>query len=130
MVRGVSLIFSQLKLQFSLLLLLLASLSVWAESPLTVFRGTLGSAAVVFELNFNRPEAITGRYFYQKYKMDLPLNGTMDGKGLILKEGADNLNDSPRPTLMLQPDGYSGWQGSWTDTQGKILPLHLTPRQG
>jgi len=28
---------------------------------------------------------------------------------------------------MLQTDGYSGWQGSWTDTQGKILPLHLTP---
>jgi len=127
MVRGVSLIFSQLKLKLTLLLLLFASLSAWAESPQAVFRGTLGSAAVVFELNFNRPEAITGRYFYQKYKMDLPLNGSMDGKALILKEGADNLNDSPRPTLMLQPDGYSGWQGSWTDPQGKILPLHLTP---
>ncbi|MCC3705296.1 hypothetical protein LLR08_22420 [Rouxiella badensis] len=118
-----------IKTKIILLMLSLLSASAMAEEPPVVLTGTIGRSAVVMELDLNKPEAITGRYFYEKYHLDLPLNGTEEDGELSLQEGTDDFNDTPRPTLRLQSDGKSGWQGTWSNPQGKIMPIELTPAQ-
>jgi len=103
------------------------SLSAFAEEPLTVFTGTLGKANVVVELDLNKPEEVTGRYFYQKHRLDLPLNGTLKDNELSLMEGTDDFDDTPRPTITLEHDEKGNWQGTWTDPKGISLPVMLTP---
>ena len=110
-----------------LLMFALRASLAFAEEPPIVLTGTLGKTPIVMELDLNKPEAITGRYFYQKYHLDLPLNGTQEDGELTLQEGMDDFNDTPRPTLRLQSDGKSGWQGTWSNPQGKIMPIALTP---
>lgn len=121
--------FSLQTIKIILLMLSLISASALAEEPPIVLTGTIGRTAVVVELDLNKPEAITGRYFYQKYHLDLPLNGTQQDGEITLQEGTDDFNDSPRPTLRIEPDGKSGWQGTWSNPQGKIMPIALTPAQ-
>jgi hypothetical protein len=103
------------------------SSSAFAEEPLSVFTGTLGKANIVVELDLNKPDEVTGRYFYQKHRLDLPLNGTLKDNELSLNEGADDFDDTARPTLTLDHDDQGNLQGTWTDTAGKSLPLMLTP---
>ncbi len=114
-------------MKFWIISLALFSLSAFAEEPLSVFTGTLGKSNIVMELDLNKPDEVTGRYFYQKYRLDLPLNGTLKDNELSLNEGADDFDDTPRPTLTLDHDEQGNWQGTWTDTAGKSLPLVLTP---
>ncbi len=121
-----------LKIKTKIILLMLSLLSLlsasaMAEEPPVVLTGTIGKSAVVMELDLNKPEAVTGRYFYQKYHLDLPLNGSIEDGELNLQEGTDDFNDTPRPVLRLQSDGKSGWQGTWSNPQGKIMPIELTP---
>lgn len=99
-----------------------------AEEGPTVYTGTLGSQAIVAELDFTQPDEVSGRYFYQKYHLDLPLNGSLTGDALHMKEGLDSLDASPHPTITLH-HAEQGWQGEWVGTQGKALPLQLTPAQ-
>jgi len=72
------------------------SSSAFAEEPLSVFTGTLGKANIVVELDLNKPDEVTGRYFYQKHRLDLPLNGTLKDNELSLNEGADDFDDTAR----------------------------------
>lgn len=110
-------------------LMVLFSVPVLAEEPPVVYSGTLGKTSIVVELDLNKPDEVTGRYFYQKYRLDLPLNGTLDGQELKLQEGLDDFDDTPRPELSLTKDENGGWQGSWTNPQGKTLPVTLQPAQ-
>lgn len=86
-----------------------------------MFTGTLGKSSIVLEIN---PRTGEGRYFYKKYRKDLPLDGALDGETLVLKEGS-RMDDS-RPTLRLQPT-TDGWYGEWTSTAGKSLKIKLQP---
>ncbi|CAM3571398.1 hypothetical protein [Rahnella victoriana] len=110
-------------------LIAVLSLPALAEEPPLVYTGTLGKTSIVVELDLNKPDEVTGRYFYQKYRLDLPLNGTLDGQDLKLQEGLDDFDDTPRPELSLTKDENGGWQGSWTNPQGKTLPVTLKPAQ-
>lgn len=110
-------------------LIALLSLPALAEEPPVVYAGTLGKTSIVVELDLNKPDEVTGRYFYQKYRRDLPLNGTLDGQELKLQEGLDDFDDTPRPELSLTKDQNGGWQGSWTNPQGKTLMVKLQPAQ-
>jgi len=105
------------------------SLPALAEEPPVVYSGTLGKTSIVLELDLNKPDEVTGRYFYQKYHLDLPLNGAQDGQELKLQEGLDDFDDTPRPELTLTKDENGGWQGNWTNPQGKTLPVKLQPVQ-
>jgi len=118
-----------IKTKIMLLILSVLSFAAMAEDPPVVLTGTIGKLDVVVELDLNKPEAITGRYFYQKYHLDLPLNGSEQDGELSLQEGTDDFNDSPRPVLRLQSDGQAGWEGTWSNPQGKIMPIALTPVQ-
>lgn len=110
-------------------LIALFSLPALAEEPPVVYSGTLGKTSIVLELDLNKPDEVTGRYFYQKYHLDLPLNGTLDGQELKLQEGLDDFDDTPRPELALTKDENGGWQGHWTNPQGKTLSVSLQPVQ-
>ncbi|PKE33113.1 hypothetical protein CWS43_04275 [Rahnella sp. AA] len=110
-------------------LIALFSLPALAEEPPVVYSGTLGKTNIVVELDLNKPDEVTGRYFYQKYRLDLPLNGSLDGQDLKLQEGLDDFDDTPRPELSLTKTENGGWQGSWTDPKGKTLPVTLQPAQ-
>lgn len=112
-----------------ILMITLLSLPALAEEPPVVYAGTLGKTSIVVELDLNKPDEVTGRYFYQKYRLDLPLNGALDGQELKLQEGLDDFDDTPRPELTLTKDENGDWQGSWTNPQGKTLPVKLQPAQ-
>ncbi len=107
---------------------LFVALPLYAEEGPAVYTGTLGSQAIVAELDFTQPEEVSGRYFYQKYHLDLPLNGQLAQETLSMKEGLDSLDASPRPTITLHPTAH-GWQGEWVSAQGNALPLQLTAAQ-
>jgi hypothetical protein len=100
---------------------LFVSTATWADNGAQVYTGTLGKAAIVLEINTRIGE---GRYFYKKYRKDLPLDGALDGETLVLEEGS-RMEDS-RPTLRLQPTTH-GWYGEWTSTAGKVLKVELEP---
>ncbi|WP_192558785.1 hypothetical protein [Pseudomonas allokribbensis] len=108
---------------FAALLLtgLFVSTATRADNGAQVYTGTLGKAAIVLEIN---PRTGEGRYFYKKYRKDLPLDGVLDGETLVLEEGS-RIEDS-RPTLRLQPTA-NGWSGEWTSTAGKTLKIELEP---
>ncbi|WP_426157580.1 hypothetical protein [Pseudomonas sp. TSRC2-2] len=97
------------------------STAAWAETGAQLFTGTLGKSSIVLEIN---PRTGEGRYFYKKYRKDLPLDGALDGETLVLEEGS-RMDDS-RPTLRLQPT-TDGWYGEWTSTAGKSLKIKLQP---
>jgi len=97
------------------------STATWAETGAQLFTGTLGKSSIVLEIN---PRTGEGRYFYKKYRKDLPLDGALDGETLVLEEGS-RIDDS-RPTLRLRPT-TDGWYGEWTSTAGKSLKIKLQP---
>jgi len=100
---------------------LFVSTATRADNGTQVYTGTLGKSPVVLEIN---PRTGEGRYFYKKYRKDLPLDGSLDGDTLELQEGS-SMEDS-RPTLRLQPTTH-GWSGEWTNTAGKTLKINLEP---
>ncbi|WP_426157578.1 hypothetical protein [Pseudomonas sp. TSRC2-2] len=100
--------------------------SVHADDGRRVFTGTLGKMPIVVELNITQQDEVTGRYFYEKYHRDLPLNGALQNGTLTLTEGNNRYgDDKPLSTLELEETG-SGWQGEWRSPQGKKLPVKLT----
>ncbi|MFI8396105.1 hypothetical protein ACIGEI_14395 [Pseudomonas sp. NPDC078863] len=100
--------------------------SVHADDDRRVFTGTLGKTPIVVELNITQQDEVTGRYFYEKYHRDLPLNGALQNGTLTLTEGNNRYgDDKPLSTLELEETG-SGWQGEWRSPQGKKLPVKLT----
>lgn len=99
--------------------------SVHADDGRRVFTGTLGKMPIVVELNITQQDEVTGRYFYEKYHRDLPLNGALQNGTLTLTEGNNRYgDDKPLSTLELEETG-SGWQGEWKSPQGKKLPVKL-----
>lgn len=82
-----------------------------AEDGRRVFTGAQGKTPIVVELDTTQPDEVTGRYFYEKYRRDLPLSGTLQDSTLSLTEGNNRYgDDKPLPTLELKETG-DGWQG-------------------
>lgn len=95
-----------------------------------VFTGTLGTQAIVLELNRAVPEDVSGRYFYVKHHYDLLLTGNIQGSQIHLVEGHEPAPDAgveSLPTLALWPAAQGGLQGEWQSPQGKRLPINLLP---
>ncbi|QXZ15884.1 hypothetical protein KVQ82_08210 [Pseudomonas sp. AO-1] len=100
---------------------LFVSTATRADNGAQVYTGTLGKSPIVLEIN---PRTGEGRYFYKKYRKDLPLDGSLDGDTLELQEGSSM--EESRSTLRLQPTTH-GWSGEWTSTAGKTLKINLEP---
>ena len=88
------------------LLLLALALGVQAKAQMReVYQGTLGQAAVVLELSEAAPDApVTGRYFYQRHGVDIPLQGTAQA----LAEALQPQNRPPNADLPLFTDPATG----------------------
>lgn len=97
------------------------SSSLWAQNSAQVYTGTLGKAPIVLEMY---TDSATGRYFYQKYRKDLALDGKKEGETLVLKEGEFYGEEKPHPTIRLQPTP-EGWAGEWISPEGKVLKIEL-----
>ncbi|GLQ98823.1 hypothetical protein [Dyella mobilis] len=86
-----------------------------------VFKGTIGQAAVVMSLY---AEASWGNYFYEKYKRDIVLRGSVKGHDYQLFEGLDDDGDRTANQMQLHRDG-THLTGTYTSAKGKTLPVVL-----
>lgn len=120
------------------LILLALALGMPASAQMReVYQGRLGQAAVVLELSEAAPGApVTGRYFYQRHGIDIPLQGTAQA----LAEALPPQNRPPDADLPLFADPATGqprivWQGQrsggryrgqWRNQQsGTVLPFDV-----
>lgn len=83
-----------------------------------VYEGTVGKSAVVVELQTSAPDA-WGRYYYRRYRMDIPFSGKWHGEDLSLK--AETTGD----TFSLQRSGKS-LVGTLVTAEGKRATVKLT----
>jgi hypothetical protein len=86
-----------------------------------VFKGTVGQAAVVMSLY---PDGSQGTYFYEKYKHDILVHGSLKGHDYQLAEGLDDGMDSTSNRMALHRDG-TRLTGTYTTAKGKTLPVTL-----
>jgi len=93
-----------------------------------LFTGTIGKAAVVMELEFS-DNHVSGRYYYQKYKIDNDLDGQQLTDGSLQLAENQESADVSKPDMALQPNGQ-GWQGIWhghDPKQQKNIAISLSP---
>lgn len=96
----------------------LLSCAPLAQADDAVWQGTVGTAAVVVELPVDEGPAY-GRYFYMRYRRDIPIEGRRDGGVLRLEE------DSGAWVMHVGEDGALA--GEWTGRDGRRLPVRLAP---
>ena len=133
------------------LVLTVCSISiVHAQSAsLKTYRGSLGDKHIEMRLTIGGSK-VTGSYFYDRFKQDIPLEGTYDAKGqLELIEGAGKRKtgkfickkESETPDIDLdcewsRPDGtgkalvFLHEQGLRFTTETKVTPKLFTDRKG
>ena len=100
--------------------------SLWADEGPRVYRGTLGKMPIVLMLDSSNDNEVNGRYFYQKYHLDLVLNGHRDGQLISLAEGEDRGGDGKAlPHLRLR-ETANGLRGQWQSPEGKQLEVELS----
>ncbi|MDR1848994.1 MAG: hypothetical protein LBQ75_03040, partial [Zoogloeaceae bacterium] len=113
------------------------------RAEVQVLQGKIGSAPIVMQLGISKDSygriAAGGRYFYRKYKTDIPLSGYGTEQGdLHLIEWAWKVDDdfgddsdvpdgAVRARITLTPKG-KGWRGTWQEKDtSKTLPVTLEP---
>lgn len=85
-----------------------------------VWRGTIGASRVVVELPADG-DPIYGRYFYERHRRDIPLEGRREGTALHLHEDAGDWTlDASRPDLLT-----GEWRGGT-----RRLPVRLERFRG
>ena len=124
----------------SVALAFFVSASGWAwAAPVDVYRGTLGSTAVVMELGEPQADGVReGRYFYPRYGVDIPLKGPLHAVAeaqplapeLLEQQGGDApvfTNATLRTVVWrMQVQGDGSLAGEWEDgIRAKKLRFHL-----
>ena len=89
-----------------------------ANEP-NVFVGSVGLARVVMELEGDA-DAVTGRYFYRKYRLDIGLSGAKAKDTLVLEARTSGDRIVLRRT-------QNGMAGTLTTKAGRQLPIKLLP---
>lgn len=84
-----------------------------------VFVGSVGVARVVMELEGDA-DAVTGRYFYRKYRLDIGLSGVRTKDALVLEARTSGDRIVLRRTR-------TGMAGTLTTKAGRQLPIKLLP---
>lgn len=91
-----------------------------------VYQGKVGRMPVVMTLDASSDGTVSGRYFYRKYRKDIPLSGKWEGKSLLLSEGWDN-SEPEKVAMRLERSG-NGLRGEWVGK--KPLSIVLTVVDG
>lgn len=98
-----------------------------AHAGEVVWRGTLGTAAVVVELD-PKGEPASGRYFYTRYLRDIALESSASagaaGNTLRLQETAEG--DAKPAEWTLDTSTAGELRGDWVGADGRRLPIRLT----
>lgn len=100
----------------TLVALVLAAAALPSLAADRVWRGTIGTAPVVVELSVAEGGAY-GRYFYERHRRDIPLEGRRDGAALHLHEASGEWT--------LRPSSGDGFAGEWVGGNGRRLPVQL-----
>jgi hypothetical protein len=122
---------------------LVVCLSAAAQADPTVYKGTIGTHAIVVEFSEDIAKAngpVAGRYFYPAQGVDIPLNPVSSGSGKaelaeekpckpeICKEPEGDAEPKPpvgaRWTLTPAPKG-TGLEGTWQAADGPVLPIKI-----
>jgi hypothetical protein len=122
---------------------LVACLSAAAQADPTVYKGAIGTHAIVVEFSDDVARAdgpVAGRYFYPAQGVDIPLNPVSAGSGK-----AELAEEKPcNPEICKEPEGDAGpkppieahWrltaaqggarlEGTWRREGGASLPIRL-----
>ena len=91
-----------------------------------VYQGKVGRMPVVMTLDASSDGTVSGRYFYRKYRKDIPLSGKWEGKSLLLSEGWNN--SEPEKIAMRLEQAGNGLRGEWVGK--KPLSIALTVVNG
>ncbi|ENC6422504.1 hypothetical protein ACEUAT_19085 [Aeromonas veronii] len=91
-----------------------------------VYQGKVGRMPVVMTLDASSDGTVSGRYFYRKYRKDIPLSGKWEGKNLLLSEGWNN--SEPEKIAMRLEQAGNGLRGEWVGK--KPLSIVLTVVDG
>ncbi|MEV8518712.1 hypothetical protein ABZR86_02830 [Dyella marensis] len=102
-------------------LAVLPTAALRAESRL--LRGTVGKYPVVMQLDESDGD-VSGTYFYEKYKQDIPLRGAPDKQGYKLSSAAYDSDQAKSDRFLLTRTG-DGFKGTFTSGKGASLPVEL-----
>jgi hypothetical protein len=91
-----------------------------------VYQGKVGRMPVVMTLDASSDGTVSGRYFYRKYRKDIPLSGKWEGKNLLLSEGWNN--SEPEKIAMHLERAGNGLRGEWVGK--KPISIVLTVVDG
>jgi hypothetical protein len=92
-----------------------------------LLQGTVGQAKVLVELELENPEQVRGRYFYQRYRTDIALDGTSDKTRTLRLSENRPFGVEKAPTQWAIKKGTRGvWTGQWA-SNGKTLDVKLSP---
>ena len=87
--------------------------------------GTVGTAPVrLYTGPLEVDASLGGTYFYERFRKPITLSGRYAaGTWSMTEEGEDGAASG---TWALKRDGL-GWSGTWTGTDGRMLPVRLAP---
>jgi hypothetical protein len=88
-------------------------------AQVSLYKGKIGSYPVVMQLEIS-DTSVTGNYFYQSYKMTIPLEGSISNTGLI------TLSNNERTEFFQMKKKNDGFTGSWTNKE-KSLRVEFQP---
>ncbi|GAA0697435.1 hypothetical protein ISN75_12445 [Dyella marensis] len=100
---------------------LLAAATLHAESRL--LRGTVGKYPIVMQLD-ESDGTVSGTYFYEKFKQDIPLRGEPARQGYKLSSAAYDTDEAKSDHFLLTKAG-DGFKGSFSAGKGASLPVEL-----
>src|SRR5262245_3621023 len=109
---------------------LLAVGNVHGQSSSRVYRGSVGNKHVEMRLNV-AGNKVTGTYFYDQFKQDIKLEGTLDAKGqLELEEGAGKRKTGK--FVCQQVENIEGYdlECEWTRPDGTKTVMAFLAEQG
>lgn len=88
-----------------------------------LLRGTVGQYPVVMELD-TEGDSVSGTYFYERYRQDIPLRGEPEAKGYRLSSAAYDGDEDEADHFVLVRDS-DGFKGSFVHGKGGALPVEL-----
>ena len=97
---------------------------------LKVYRGTIGDKHIEMRLNVSGSK-VTGRYFYDQFKQDIPLEGAYDSKGVLeLVEGSGK-KKTGKFVCKAEPESIEvDVECEWSRPDGKGQALVFLKEQG
>lgn len=99
------------------------------KSEATLWQGELGTQRIVVErsLSFSGKSDCGGRYFYERYRLDIGLDGESapDGGCLLEEMPAGWGRDQGKPQWRMRAPVGDSWQGEWVGVNGRKLSIRL-----